>query len=275
MIVSDVSPQHEESLMVIIDPSQDTHIALDRAVITSKLRENKPKLHLFFGIDEENTDLKARNRKLYRDATWLNEIFKEVEDAGLEYTSELCWSTEWSEAVLGSSDRLNPDIILVPDSEPENRRSYFTNSKWALLRNSRCPVMIVRPGASGHRKKVLAAVNIQNDQAKYVELNEKIITRGLEVAKLYNAEFYVVNAYKDSMNYPDREKIMKMAGLPSKNVHAGEGEPAEVIAAFAQRIEADIVLIGTRSRRGAMAIMKGNTSEKVLNKLTQDIIAYS
>lgn len=273
--MTDISPQHEEQLMVIIDPSQDSHIALDRAIITSRLRTQKPKLHLFVGVDEENTDLKARNPKLYRDGEWFREMAQTIEAEGLQYTYELCWSTEWSEAVLHCADRCNPDIIFVPDSEPDARRSYFTNSKWALLRHSRCPVMIVRPGASGHRKRVLAAVNIQNEAPEYVELNDKIITRGREVAELYNAEFFIVNAYKDSMHFPDRQKIMKLANIPSKNVHAGEGEPADVISEFAKRIDADVVIIGTRSRRGALAIMKGNTSEKVLNKLTQDVITYS
>ena len=35
-----------DTILVIIEPSQDKHLALDRALITSKLRKVAPKLHL-------------------------------------------------------------------------------------------------------------------------------------------------------------------------------------------------------------------------------------
>ncbi len=266
---------HQESLLVIIEPTQESQIALDRAIITSQLRENKPRLHLFFSVDEENTDLQARNPKLYRNGDWLKAVIQRVEDAGLDYDYELCWSTEWYKAVLNYSDRVSPDTVYIPDYAPEVRRSLFTNSKWALLRKSLCPVMIIRPGASSHRKKILAAVNIQNENPKYVELNDKILKKGLAVAKLYNADFYVINAYSDSLNYPNREKILKMTGLPSKYVHVEEGQPSDVIPEYAKRIGADLVIIGTMARSGASAFMRGNTAEKVLLNLPQDVMTYS
>ena len=53
-----------DTILVIIEPSQDQHLALDRALITSKLRKVAPKLHLFICVDADNTDLKARNQNL-------------------------------------------------------------------------------------------------------------------------------------------------------------------------------------------------------------------
>ena len=158
---------------------------------------------------------------------------------------------------------------------PEADKGGLANSKWALLRKSPCPVMVVKSNASGRRTKVLAAVNIQNQKEAYATLNEKILSNGMLISKLYDAEFFVINAYPNSLNYPNREKIISMTQLPSKNVHAEEGEPAEVIANYAKEIEADIVLIGTMARSGARALMRGNTSEKVLKKLTQDVVTYS
>ncbi len=52
-------------------------------------------------------------------------------------------------------------------------------------------------------------------------------------------------------------------------------DPASVIPRYAREIGADTVLIGTMARQGASALMKGNTSEKVLSKLDLDVIAYS
>jgi len=264
-----------EYILVIVEPSHDWHIALERALITAKLREVPPKLHLFICPDVENTDLKARNQGLYRDSKWLEELIKPASDSGLDFDYEFCWTMEWSNAVLTCADRIKPDTIFIPDYEASVRRNLFTNSKWDLLRHSSCPVMIVRPEASSHRKVILAAMNIRTENQKYIDMNEKILEASKRVSSFYGAEHYVINSYKDSMHYPDREQLLKFTGLPTENVHLGEGDPAEVISAYADEINADMVIIGTMHRTGAAALMRGNTYEKVLSKVKQDILTLS
>jgi universal stress protein E len=264
-----------DTILVIIEPSQDQHLALDRALITSKLRKVAPKLHLFICVDADNTDLKARNQNLYRDSAWIQSLTKPAEESGLEYTYELCWSSEWTDAVMNCADRIQPTIIFLPDYDANIRRNMFTNSKWDLLRKSFCPVLIARPGASNHRKVILAALNIRTENPKYIEMNEKILADGRKQVEIYGAELYVINSYKDSMHYPDREQLLKFTGLPTERVHLGEGDPADVIANYADEINADIVIIGTMRRTGAAALMRGNTSEKVLRKVKQDVVALS
>lgn len=262
--------------LVIIDPTQDRQIALERALITSRVRDPKPELRLFIGVDAESTDLKAGNPKLYRDGAWLRSLTEAVEKEGLVYSLEFCWSEEWQAAVLACAERFQPYHIFMPDYEAGKRRMIYSSQQWSLLRKSRVPVTIVRPGEAGMRKRMLAAVNIQKeDDPRYAVLNNKILTQGMNIAEKYGAEFYVVNAYSDSLHYPDRERLMKRTGLSTERVHVEEGDPAEVIASYAQRIGADTVVMGTLGRKGAMALMKGNTSEKVLRRVPVDVIAYS
>lgn len=263
--------------LVIIEPTQDRQIALERALITSKVLEPKPELRLFIAVDTESTDLKASNSKLYRSGEWLKSITDQVEAAGLAYSYEFCWSDEWQEAVLNCAARFKPFHIFMPDYESGKKRLIYSSQQWALLRKSHVPVTIVRPGDVGMRKKMLAAVNIQkeDDNPRYAVLNNKILSQGMDIAERYGAEFYVVNAYKDSLNYPNREALLKRTGLPTQNVHVEEGDPAEVIANYANRVGADTIVIGTLARKGAMALMKGNTSERVLRRLNQDVITYS
>lgn len=265
-----------QRLLVIIDPSHDHHLALERVIITSKIQEKSPVLHLLIIVETESTDLSASNPDLYRDGFWLKALTRPLDETGLEYTFEICWSPQWQDAVLHSAERFQADHIFMPDDGQTSKHSLFSNAKWGLLRNSKSPVTIVRAGATGRRKRILAAVNIQSEEnPKYAALNDKILTNGMAIAKHYGAEFFIINAYTDSLHYPDREKLMKRTGLPSCNVHAEQGNPAEVISNYAQEIEADTVIIGTLARKGASAIVKGNTSEKVLQKLHQDVIVYS
>jgi universal stress protein E len=267
-----MTQNEQEVILVVVEPTQDSHIALDRAIITSRLRAVKPRLHLFLGVDEEANDQKAKNPKLIRDYQWLESLLQPIKDENLEFTVHISWSTEWDESLLACAEQLKPDSILIPDYEASSRRAVFTDAKWNIMRRAHCAVMICRPGTSGLRKKILAAVNIQKDDSKYRELSERILDRSAQIAAFYDAELFVVNAYKDSLSYPNREWIMKRTGLPSKNVHARAGSPAEVISDYANEIGADLVVIGTMARTGARSLMRGNTSEKVLSRISQDVV---
>lgn len=262
-------------VLVIIEATHDQHLALERAVITSEIKDPGSHVHLFISVDTEKANLAASNESLYRDDSWLKAITSKLDDVGANYSFEFCWSNEWQKAVLTSAQHFQPDHIFMPDPQGQ-KKSLFSNQQWALLRTSVAPVTIVRSSDIKPRKKILAAVNIQKqDEPEYARLNEKILIDGQAIAKHYDADFYVINAYKDSMHFPDRQRIMKLSGLPTTRVHVEEGDPATIISQYAKQIEADTVLIGTMARQGAAAMMKGNTSEKVLNKLDIDVIAYS
>lgn len=262
-------------IFVIIDATQDKHLALERAVITSEIKEPHAHVHLFISVDSEKSSLTADNDSLYRDNHWLHSLTNNLDSIGIDYSFEFCWSKEWQKAVLKSAQRFQPDHIFMPAAS-DGKKSLFSNQQWALLRTSVAPVTIVRSSDIQPRKILLAAINIQkHDDPEYARLNEKILKDGQDIANHYGADFYVINAYKDSMHFPDRQKIMKISGLPTDRVHVEEGDPATVISGYAKKIGADTVLIGTRARQGTAALMRGNTSEKVLNKLDLDVIAYS
>jgi len=261
--------------LVIIHPTQEKPIALERVLITAEVASPDSHVHLFIGVDGEANDLGADNAALYRDDQWLQNLLAPLVSKGLRHSFELCWSDDWQGAVLNCAQRFKPDHIFLPDQQAR-KGWFFSNQQWSLLRNRVAPVTIVRPDNSGTRKKILAAVNFQReDDPRYASLNEKILTGGMDIAKHYNADFHVINTYPDSMNFPNRDRILKLTGLPTQNVHVRQGDPADVIAEFAKEIGADTVIIGTMARQGAAALMKGNTSEKLLSKLTQDVITYS
>jgi universal stress protein E len=263
------------NVLVIIQPTRDSHIALERALITPEINNAHSHVHLFIAVDSEHTDMKSSNRNLYRDSNWFENLVRPLDAAGVNHSFEICWSTDWQGAVLESAKHFRPDHIFMPDYRDSNT-SMFSSQQWSLLRNAIAPVTIVRPGNLGNRRKILAAVNFQRlEDPAYAGLNEKVLKGGMGVASHYGAEFHVINAFKDCEHFPNREKILKDSGLPTQNVHVREGDPAEVIAEFANEIGADTVIIGTRARQGAAALLKGNTSERVLRKLNQDVISYN
>jgi len=265
-----------ETLFVVVDPTQDDHIALQRAIITAGLRSPAPKLKVFIGVDRDATEMGADNLSLYRDSDWFETLRKPLDDAGLEFTIVACWADAWHDAILQAAKRTQADLILVPDYSATNHRSRLTDAKWQLLRHSKCPVLLVRPGSRKKREVILGAVKMQETRVEYTRLNEMIIDRGKWMAQAYDADFHVVNAYADSLQYPDRGNMTRKIGIDAENVHVMQGAPEEVIRQVADEIDADVVVLGVLPRRGGLLAIRGNVSERIIGVLKDsDVMTFS
>ncbi len=267
----------QENVFVVVDPSDETHVALQRAIITAESRKSRPKLYIFIAVDSESVDTRAVNDNLFRDGNWFEEqIQGPLKAAGLEYQVEVSWCSEWQKSIMKSAGRFGADVILLPVHAKSNiRRLTFSESKWELLKNAFCPVVLVRPGAKPKRKTVLAAVNFQATREFQRELNTNILGHGKWLADHYGADFHVVNAYLDSLHYPDRGKLVKETGLAAEKIHVKQGYTDETISAVAKEIDADVVVIGTLGQTGLAKTRRGNTAERVISGLDVDVIVVN
>ena len=264
----------QEKVFVVVDPTASEHIALQRAIITAKFRKPLPKLYIFVGVDAESVDTRATNDTLYKNTTWFEcAIHGPLRAAGLEYQIEISWSSEWQKSILQSSTRFGADLLLLPIRKKKSSmlRFTFSDSKWDILKNASCPVILVRPGGAEQRKVILAAVNFQALREKQKILNSNILKRCAWLADNYGAEFHVVNAYLDSMNYPDRGNLAKATGLPSKFIHVVKGYTDEAVAKTAKKLKADLVVMGTLGQTGLTSTRRGNTAERVISALDVDV----
>lgn len=266
-----------ERLFVVVDPSSSAHPALDRAIRTSKLRPEKPIVKIFVAVDSNAVDTRAINDNLFRDESWFgNEIRQPLEDADIEYSIEVSWSSEWQQSILMSSKSFGTDRIYLPVHERSNAKRFsFSESKWDLLKTAECPVVLIQPEAPEQRKVVLAAVNFQAIRDDQKSLNQSILHWGKEVAGMYDADFHVVNAYLDSMNYPDRGRLANETGLDSDKIHVESGYTDEAVSKVAEAIGADLVVMGSLGQNGLIKSRRGNTAARVIAALSQDIMVVN
>ena len=96
------------------------------------------------------------------------------------------------------------------------------------------------------------------------------------MADFFEAEFHVVNAYKDSEDFPDRELIKRMTGLPRENIHRDRGKPEDVIAGIVEKVGADMVVLGIGARKGGLtAAFTSHINEGVMEKIPVDVVALT
>jgi universal stress protein E len=199
-----------------------------------------------------------------------------VDAAGLEYTCEISWSSNWHESILHAAEKFGADMLLIPlRARGAGERVIISDAKWSLLRNAHCGVLMIKPGAKESRDVVLAAMKVNYDSDEYAELNEKIGARARWMADRYGAELHVVTACSDIEEYPDRAKIIELTGVKNENIHVEMGKVEMAIPAVAKRLQADIVVVGTMARKGLSAVMRGNTSEKIISLLERDVMTLS
>jgi len=264
----------QEKVFVVVDPTASEHIALQRAIITARFRKPSPIFYIFIGVDSESVDTRASNDALFKNSQWFeDEIHAPLKKEGLDYKIEISWSSEWQRSILKSANSFGADIILLPILKKKKNalRFTFSESKWKVLKKASCPVILVRPGAAEQRKTILAAVNFQALGKHQQLLNANILAHGKWLSENYGADFHVVNAYIDSMHYPDRGNLAKEAGLPSKNIHVVKGYTDEAVAETAKKLNADLVIMGTLGQTGLVKTRRGNTAERVISALDVDV----
>ncbi|MFT7560398.1 MAG: universal stress protein E [Flavobacteriales bacterium] len=266
-----------ERIFVVVDPSDTSHAALERVLKTAVQHTTPPNLKIFVAVDGDSVDTRCVNDNLCRDQSWFGkEIKQKVEALNLEYSIEVSWSAEWQKSILQASKRFAADRIYLPVHERSaSSRFTFSESKWDLLKTTDCPTVLIQPGATGDRKVILVAVNVQALEDQQRELNASIIKWGKEVAAIYDADLHVVNAYQDSLNYPDRGILARETGLESDKVHVSQGYTDEAVSKIANELNADLVIMGTLGQNGLTRSRRGNTAERVIAALAQDVMVVN
>ena len=106
----------------------------------------------------------------------------------------------------------------------------------------------------------------------YKQLNQKVIERGKWAAERYSAKLHVVNCYSDSLQFPNRAAIKRLTDLPNDRIHVQLGAPEDIIPKLATQLEADGILIGMTRRTGLQQAFRGNTIEKIIGDVSQDVM---
>jgi universal stress protein E len=189
-------------------------------------------------------------------------------------TVDLEWDRDWYRAVVRASISRNVDVVLKSTyRHTPGQRILNRTSDWTLIRECLCPVLLVREGSTGELQKVLAAIDIRAKSDSYQRINQRIIDFSQRVLDQADAEVHFINAFLELTQVPDRNELVKACGIDSNRIHLRMGEPDEVIVQSAREMNANLVVVGNSARSGLAAVMRGNTVEKVLDKLACDVLS--
>lgn len=168
----------------------------------------------------------------------------------------------------------------------------------SLLRVCPCPVWILKPEIHSSFRRVLCAIDLESNDTEHAELNCQIVELGSAIAAKEDAELHLITAWDlwmenslrrrsgdaeiDSMvaQHEDhvRNQLFRLLRcseipVPDSHCHLYRGHAARIIRSVADRLEADLMVLGTVCRTGAAGFLIGNTAETILDDINCSLLA--
>ncbi|MGI9470973.1 MAG: universal stress protein [Rubripirellula sp.] len=187
-------------------------------------------------------------------------------------------------------------VVKTVNAEGEGR--IFGSIARSLLRICPCPLWLLKPEIHGDFNKILAAVDLDATDTSHLNLNRDIMELAAGVAERENAELHLVSAWDVWMESALRRRAGDAevdAAIEAKKArvetdlktliggreadaipvhpHLQRGNPAAMVRMVAEKIEADLLVMGTVCRTGAAGFLIGNTAETVLSGVNCSILA--
>lgn len=163
------------------------------------------------------------------------------------------------------------------------------------MRQCSAPVMIVAANTWKKKARVLAALDLGSNNRSKRLLNDKIMRISRRLADTLGRQLHCVYAIEvpqllidmdlvDEREHTDKlrlaikprqQKIEETYGIPADHFYLLRGPAERIIPRVANKLKADIVVIGSVGRKGLRGALMGNTAEGVLSKLRTDILTVT
>jgi nucleotide-binding universal stress UspA family protein len=240
------------------------------------------------GVNVHQAIIRERRERL----EWLLEPIREE---GIDATFDVRVGSPFVE-ITRTVLRHEHDLVVKTARGPGGLRGRLLGSTALhLMRKCPAPVWIVKPGSRARYRRILAAVDPVAPGAG-AEINVRILELTTSLASLEDAEPHIVHAWQmdDSLaswRLPHEYVAKVRAETESKHqdrlgglldshdtlgiehsVHLERGRPADVIVSLADRLQPDLVVMGTVCRTGIAGFFIGNTAEEVLQRVDCSVL---
>lgn len=167
----------------------------------------------------------------------------------------------------------------------------------SLLRgDSKAPIYLCGDKRWNKTIKVLATVDVSDEHASQIRLNENVLSMTVELGEVLNAHLDIlsvipVSRISSELDIFETDEILMTKGDSAKRklaqlvndsgiasepkLHVSAGAPSKEISSVSQRLKADIVVVGNVGRTGIKGLVLGNTAEKILKRLAVDALIVS
>ncbi len=209
---------------------------------------------------------------------------------GIRVNVDVVWERSFERWVTARCQQKSFDMILKSGNRSET--SSHVPSDWQLMRYCPDPVMIVGQQPWKKGGVILAALDLGSSREEALKLNEEILRYSFILAKATDSEVHACYSipmpsalleldFFDSKDYQQKmrenidpiiSKLIKEGGLTKETLHLLSGKPAKEILRVADEVQADVVIMGGKTKPSLRGRLLGNTAEAVLHKVNADVV---
>ena len=208
------------------------------------------------------------------------------------------WDYPPHEAIVRQVMRRKATLV-VAESRRHDRASrlLLNNTDWQLIRLCPAPLLLVKSQRPWTTAKVLAPIDPLHTNAKPAALDPRILKVGTQLARALGSQLHVAHVYAPLLGYAPgimteplplriegkaareyrkdvRRRVLRESRrfrVSERFVHLVEGDPTRDLVRLAQKMNAQLVVMGAVSRTGLKRLFIGNTAERVLDALPCDV----
>lgn len=233
---------------------------------------------------------KVRYSYLDKKQAEMDTFLESVDLAGVKLKVDVVWERSFERWVVSRCDQKSFDMVFKSGNRSET--FLYTPSDWQLMRHCPEPVMIVGDNPWKEGGVILAALDLSSNDKKSLDLNENIIQQANKLAKATVSEIHLCYSVAlpsalidlDLIDYdefvkrsknkldPIIAKLIQDVGIKSEQMHLVTGKPAKEICRISKEINADVVLLGNKTKLSLRGRLMGTTAENILHKVSADVV---
>ena len=283
-----------KKLLVMIEPEADEQLALDKALKLARpagaalelmICDHNSYLEDGFYFDPPRA-AELREEHVRKNLDLLEELASVLRGEGVQVSVDARWGNPPYEQIIEKVLETEPDLLVQSTRHHERiARLLLSHQDWQLLRYCPCPLLLVKDHDWSHGAAVLVAVDPTHANDKPADLDERLTDMGEALAGLLRGKVYLYHSSHQppvSGLYPVKVDPAvyeeKLGGLLARHeltrdrLYIMDEDIQTSLPELADRLDAGVVVMGALSRSRLDRLFVGNTAEKLLDRLEQDVL---
>lgn len=247
---------HEISnILAVVDPTAETQPAMHRAAWLAQHTGAELELLICYYsaylsgdpfFESPSLD-RARGKLISEEERQLEDLAEPFRQQGIVVKTTALWDHPLYKGVVREIIKSGADIVFK-DTHHHSAvsRALLSNTDWSLIRTCPVPLWLVKPRDVGTEPAFVAAIDPIHDHDNPAELDEEVLQTSQMLGRKVGG---VVHAF-----------------------HSVSELTYEELAAFATRVDAAVVVMGTVGRNRWKRLFMGSTAERTLEHLPCDLL---
>ena len=293
-----VGEQIMRELLVIADQDANSNPAFLHALEIAKNTGAKIEFVGFVhaaGVDSSEILTQSEKRKVHhsfidKKQAQIDTFLEGLDLGDVRVNTDVVWERSFERWVTARCNQKSFDMIFKTGHRSES--TTHVPSDWQLMRHCPDPVMIVGDKEWKEGGIILAALDLGSSKEHALKLNEEILRYSFLLGKATNSKVHACYSismpsalaeldFFDSVGYekkmkesidPIISKLIQEGGLDKDTLHLVSGKPAKEILRITGKIDADVVVMGNKTKESLRGRLLGNTARNVLRKIEADIV---